>query len=762
MTEPRRIGLWIVLVAGLVYCLYLGSNWLPLPYSDKELSASASRVWDIKTELVTHQQLPWWTPNFMSGSSYAINHSRGFYLIPWIAFSAFTDLATAGKLMALLAIFASGLAMYGCVRHFLKNDWAAALAGIAFMLHPAQLNRAAGAEHMTIALFFPFIPLLWWTFARMLETNQPRDIALCALTACFAMWTDNKQAVINFVFLAGYLIYFTRRPKLRTFGLLAALGLATGAILIVPGLLEAKHIKLFAGDPLIEWQKNYSFRSLFGLLDRDAVVTKDITTGLMAKLQTRPLTSHTQADAVRRLFGLQMDSPEKYAGLLFLALLAVTVLWNYRRENRSLFWFFIGAFMLSVMLAFGLSSVFEANMKTFDTLSDWGVVPGAMWLAILALVGFLIYFARQKLTSQKKWLIAGGALAVFLFVPGFGLLAHFPYFKEIRAPYSFYDGPIAFWCAMLLAFFITDAVKARAPLFVAGISVLLLIDFWPYQKPTQTSVPASTIKNLEAAYGALKADKDWVKTYSISSRYFHLLGPMYSGKPQVYEAFYNWQATTGLGLLHNAGAGSHELLNLIGARYIVLDKTDPGMQQQKQVFEAYRRTFPVETENDDFVVLRNSDAHGFVRATTRVCVTRDDPQAILALVNRNFTAVPEPVPGADQFPPVGSGAALPLSDVQLTRDNHQTIRIKLTAPQPCVAVINECYYPYWRATLNGQAAPVLRANGALMGIAVSAGPHEIVLQYRPPATYGICALISVAGLLACVVAICRSSPVTRS
>ena len=149
--QPRRVGLWITLAVALLYCGWLGWHWLPLSWSDKELAASASRVWDIKTELTTHHQLPWWTPNFMSGSSYAINHSRGFYLLPWLAFSTFTDLETAGKLVALLAIFASAVAMYACARHFLRHDWAAVLAAVAFMLHPEQIIRAAGAEPQKLA-----------------------------------------------------------------------------------------------------------------------------------------------------------------------------------------------------------------------------------------------------------------------------------------------------------------------------------------------------------------------------------------------------------------------------------------------------------------------------------------------------------------------------------------------------------------------------------------------------------------------------------
>ena len=75
-SKPQRFGLWITLVAALVYCAWLGAHWLPLGMSDKELAASASRVWDIKREIVQHHSLPWWTPYYMSGSSYGLN--KGF------------------------------------------------------------------------------------------------------------------------------------------------------------------------------------------------------------------------------------------------------------------------------------------------------------------------------------------------------------------------------------------------------------------------------------------------------------------------------------------------------------------------------------------------------------------------------------------------------------------------------------------------------------------------------------------------------------
>lgn len=766
-----RFGLWIAVAAAALYVVSLGAHWLALNLSDKELAASASRVWDVQRELAAHHGVPWWTPYFMSGSSYGLNYSRGFYLVPWLLFATFTDLITAGKLVALAAIFASTVTMYFCGRHFLKNEWAAVLAAMAFMLHPEQIIRAAGAEQITISLSFLFIPLLWWTLARALESNTFRDASLCALVAVLAWWADNKQAFIHFVFLFSYALYWLWprrkqwRPTARTCGLLAGVGLALGAWVLAPGIVESKYVKLFIGDPLTEWQKTYSFKSLLGLVDRDGEATSNAVEAVLARVQANGgrVRSQVELEQVRRVFSLKADSPEKYMGLVLLAVVAVTVLWNRQRVNRRSFWFFVAALLASVMFATGLSSVWSANWTTWEALSSQGQ-SGVPVSGLLVCAAFLVLFYRRKLTTTRKKVVAGIVLAIVLFVPGFKILAALPYFKEIRAPFVFYDGPAMFWGAMLIGFFVTDVLKSRAPLAVAGITVLLLIDYWPYQKPTRDNgVPASTTKNLEAAYGALKSDKDWVKTYSISGRYFHLLGPMYSGKPQAYEAFYNWQAPLGLGLLQGAGSGSRELLNLLGVRYVVFDKSDPDMQapQLQQVLAAYRQAFPVAHEDDDFAVFRNDTAHAYVTAYARACVfdgdVRNSPQLALALAARHWPLVHganihgkyEQVYRDGQVVtlPVHEGEVVPLADVRLIRDNAQRVRIHLSAPRDCLAVIAESYYPYWCAEVDGQPAEVLHISCGLMGLELPAGSHTVVLRYQPPRTYAIAGALSLATLI---------------
>src|SRR5579862_627797 len=351
LPSATRVGLWIVLAAALAYTAWLGWHWLPLGYSDKEMSATVSRVWDIKNEIVERQHLPWWTPYYMSGSSYGLNHTRGFYLIPFIAFSMFTNLMIAGKLTALSAIFLSAVTMYFCARHFMKNEWAAVLSALAFMLNPELLIRAAGQEHMTIMLFFPFIPLLWLTLARALERNTFRDTFICAVVTVFAWWTDNKQAFISYLFLFAYVLYWLwpRRkqwePTARTCALLAALGLGLGAWTLAPGFVESGYVKLFMGDPLIGWQKNYAFKSLLGLVDRNGVTTSNAINTVMSRIQANGghVSSQAELEQVQRVMSLTSDSTEKYIGIVLLLVIAVTLLWNVRRVDRRAVWFFVGA-----------------------------------------------------------------------------------------------------------------------------------------------------------------------------------------------------------------------------------------------------------------------------------------------------------------------------------------------------------------------------------------------------------------------------------
>jgi hypothetical protein len=53
-----------------------------------------------------------------------------------------------------------------------------------------------------------------------------------------------------------------------------------------------------------------------------------------------------------------------------------------------------------------------------------------------------------------------------------------------------------------------------------------------------------------------------------------------------------------------------------------------------------------------------------------------------------------------------------------------------TADAPALLVLSEIYYPAWKAAIDGRKAKVLRADYALRAIAVPAGKHVVVCEYR--------------------------------
>src|SRR5208283_126203 len=101
-----------------------------------------------------------------------------------------------------------------------------------------------------------------------------------------------------------------------------------------------------------------------------------------------------------------------YMGVVLLAILIATALWNTRRVERRTFWFFVGSLLATVMLGTGFNSVWTANWATWQALASQQVSGIAVaWL--LVSVAFLVIFWRRKLTTPQKWAMAGAGLVVF-------------------------------------------------------------------------------------------------------------------------------------------------------------------------------------------------------------------------------------------------------------------------------------------------------------------------------------------------------------
>ena len=54
---------------------------------------------------------------------------------------------------------------------------------------------------------------------------------------------------------------------------------------------------------------------------------------------------------------------------------------------------------------------------------------------------------------------------------------------------------------------------------------------------------------------------------------------------------------------------------------------------------------------------------------------------------------------------------------------------------PCVLVISEVYYPWWRASLDDADVDVVRVNHAMVGVSIPPGSHVVALRLRPTSVW---------------------------
>ena len=72
------------------------------------------------------------------------------------------------------------------------------------------------------------------------------------------------------------------------------------------------------------------------------------------------------------------------------------------------------------------------------------------------------------------------------------------------------------------------------------------------------------------------------------------------------------------------------------------------------------------------------------------------------------------------------------------------VRLSVSAPQAAYLILSDAWHPGWRATVNGEPAPIQRANLIFRALPLPAGDSSVVFSFDPPlwraALYIGCAL----------------------
>jgi hypothetical protein len=116
--------------------------------------------------------------------------------------------------------------------------------------------------------------------------------------------------------------------------------------------------------------------------------------------------------------------------------------------------------------------------------------------------------------------------------------------------------------------------------------------------------------------------------------------------------------------------------------------------------------------------------------------------------------VPDGTDGTDgpALPPTGPSPTEGGTDqaaagtVAWEADEAERLVLRTSSAQAAVLVVRDTYFPGWSATIDGQPAPVLRADYLFRAVAVPAGAHTVELRYESRAL-GAGAIVSLLSVL---------------
>lgn len=190
------------------------------------------------------------------------------------------------------------------------------------------------------------------------------------------------------------------------------------------------------------------------------------------------------------------------------------------------------------------------------------------------------------------------------------------------------------------------------------------------------------------------------------------------------------------------GTFSERALQLLGVRYVVHRLSDGRFgwaypYWQYPYYTSIYRNNHYEVFKSDKVLARAFLASSFI--------VRTDPQSILdALYSQDLiqTVIVESEP--EITPAKGEGLA------EIVRYTPNEVIIRTRAPVPKLLFLSDVYDAGWKATIDGKAAQVHRADYAFRSVSVPAGEHTVRMVYWPK-SFVVGLWLAAAGLVTLIV-----------
>lgn len=696
----------------------------------------------LAVDLLKKGELPLWNPYILAGTPLLANfQSAPFSPTNFVYF--FFDKLTGWSIQIMLQHILAAAFTYLLLRHWNVSGLGSIFGGIAFAFSGFNLLWSQWNGH---ALAASFIPLLLFLEDKLLLTKRLVFGAGVSVVLAFQVLSGYPQVMI-YSFIAISLLWLFRWEKsvdwvkkTLLLGLFSLLGLGLAAFQILPGaellslsqrqlephpfewafLPFVKVITFFAPD----YFGNHATQNYWGPQDYTSNTGfVGVVGGVLAALA----------------FNLARKKREVLFGVVLLVIALILsfptpvsiFLWesgflgfNAASAHRALILFNLA---VALLVGFGVDYLINTRKPTIR----WTfLIPGVVvfGFGIYALISFFLsqtspdvfpptirgipkyIVALRNLVIPTGLLVASGVIIWFVHQKsitikkiGLGILFLFMVFELFRFGWKFTPfSPrrIVFPTTPILEFL----MQHKKPVRVTGSRVIPINMRMPYK--------LESLEGYDAVYPL------------VMSQFIAAINSQRSGTDPVGR----------YGTIDNI---TSPLMDLVNTKYYLTIKRDEKNNPSPTgAIPAYfdPQSFKLAFEDKSVAVLESKTVLPRAFMVYDWDVVDDDNKILDELLNPQFPLntkiILEEEPNIEK---VEKAVYATVVDYKKYADQESVIRVN--TPMSGLLFVSDTFYPGWKAYVDGEDSKIFRANFAFRAIQVTAGEHEVRLEYRPDSFY---------------------------
>lgn len=767
------------LIATLVYTLLIAIIFWPVWEGKLLMSPFSDQVagYSFRAFAAEHFKnvggFPLWNPYIFGGMPFLQNTTNGDTFYPTAFLRLAMPVGTAMALGFMIHLVLAGAFTFSFLRTLGARAEAAFIGGLAYMLSGMVVSQVSPG-HDGKLFVSALTPLALNFLYRAVTRGDWRQYVYLGAVIGFSFLTPHYQMTYYLLMAVGFFWIFLnffdeprvgRAPWVQSFGWFVAalaLGFAIAAVQMAP---FAHYIgstgRAAAGSSSTGW----AYATSFAMPVEESLNV--IWPSFSGYLQTYWGQNHIKLHS-------------EYMGGVALIL---ATLGFFLRERRRLALFFAFIAIYAALFSFGAHTPFYHIPYAILPGIKLTRAPGQIFflasLAAAVLAGFgaeYLFRARERREVVGKgpliaWgvVLAGGALLA--------LGGGFSSMIESMAPPQYSDilpevaSQVTFDALRVLLF--GGAAIALIIAFLRGklstgatfvtLTALVGLDLWTVEKRYINWLPPENVTF---------APDQVVRTLRQDTSIFRVLSP------GVESYSHNYLATQGirevLGYqgteLHRydelmggknewKNIGNPAVLRLVSAKYLVIDQALPANPMLTQVGD---RALSTHDGGQAWVYRFNGNDPYAYLVPTAVKIADDQALAVIANPQSGFDPRKAILVPADSKVGIEPNAVRTLAPadstpVTVVRAADDVIQLALARPASTSSFlfVSENYYPDWRATIDGKAADVVRAQFSLMAVPIPAGARSVELRVAP-ASYGTFRWVTFAALILVAVTIVSS------